>query len=79
MWPFGDDKKAKAKKSAALREQAMANARAARERIGDETIQKIAASLKEQEKSPEQRAREKLAKMDQAVIADHIKLMIEDK
>lgn len=66
-----------AEKSAKLREEAMKNAREARERMGDETIQKIAAALNEQ--SAGKKAQRQLEAMDKANLADHLKIMIEDE
>jgi hypothetical protein len=71
--------KAKAEKSAALRAQAMENARGARERLGDDTIQKMAAILREKEGSAMKRAEEQIKGYDKSRIADNIKAMIEDK
>lgn len=76
--PAGDDaEKSAAERSAALRAEAMANARAARERLGDETIQKIAAALQEQ--SAGKQARDKIREMDKARIADHLKSILDDR
>lgn len=77
MGLFGKGKKTAADKSAALREQALENARAARERLGDETIQKIASKLSEQ--SMGKKAQRELQGMDKATIADHLKIMLDDK
>ena len=81
MWLFGKGKKSEeqkaAEKSAALRAEAMANARAARERLGDETIQKIANALSEQNKSAGKKAQEQIRAMDKAVVADHLKSLLD--
>lgn len=81
MWLFGKSKKSEeqksAEKSAALRAEAMANARAARERLGDETIQKIANALGEQNKSVGKKAQEQIRAMDKAVVADHLKSLLD--
>lgn len=76
---FGKKKKpaeSPAEKSARLRAEAMENARAARERLGEDTIQKIAAALGEQ--SAGKKAQRELQAMDKAQIADHLKIMIGD-
>lgn len=65
-----------AERSAALRTEAMANARAARERLGDETIQKIAETLRKQ--SAGAKARELIREMDPAHVADHVKIMLDE-
>lgn len=78
MGIFGKGKEKKAAdKSAALRAEAMKNAREARERLGDETIQKIAEKLSEQ--SQGKKAQRELQAMDKATIADHLKMMLDDK
>lgn len=66
-----------AQKSARIRAEAMANARAARERLGDDTIQKIAEALREQ--SAGKQARDKIREMDKARVAEHLKSLLEDK
>ena len=71
--------KAKAAKSAAIRAQAMENVRGARERLGDETIQKMAAILREKEGSAMKKAEEQIKGFDKTRIADNIKTMIDDK
>lgn len=80
---FGKNKKTEAEKaaekSAALRAQALENARAARERLGDETIQKIANALSEQNKSAGKKAQDQIRAMDKAVVAQHLKSLLDDK
>lgn len=66
-----------AEKSAALRAEAMENARAARERLGDETIQKIAAALQAQ--SAGKQARDKIIEMDKERIAEHLRSLLDEK
>lgn len=65
-----------ADKSTRLRAEAMQNARAARERLGDDTIQKIAAALGEQ--SAGKKAQRELQAMEKTHIADHLKMMLKD-
>jgi hypothetical protein len=61
---FGKSKEKKAaEKSAALRAEAMKNTREARERLGDETIQKIAEKLNDQ--SQGKKAQRELQGMDE--------------
>ncbi len=57
----------------------MENVRGARERLGDDTIQKMAAILREKEGSAMKRAEEQIKSFDKTRIADNIKTMIEDK
>lgn len=74
---FGRTKKSSesaAEKSARLRAEAMQNARAARERLGDDTIQKIAAALEEQ--SAGKKAQRELQDMDKERIAGHLRDLI---
>lgn len=79
MGIFGKDKAKEkaAAQSAKLREEALKNARDARDRLGDDTIQKIASKLSEQ--SLGKKAQRELQGMDKATIADHLKLMLDDK
>lgn len=72
-------KKAKAAQSAAVRAQALENMRGARERLGDETIQQIAAALRERENSPVKKAEQEIRQYDKGRIADNIKALIDDK
>ncbi len=65
--------------SADIRAEALANARAARERIGDETIQRIAQALSEKENSPFEQARAKLRALDQDRLADNIRALLDEK
>ncbi|MFN3826265.1 MAG: hypothetical protein ACK4NR_01420 [Micavibrio sp.] len=77
---FGKSKeKAKAKKSAALREEALANMRGARERLGDATIQEMAAALRQQDESAMKKAENQIRQYDKGRIADNIKAMMDEK
>ena len=71
--------KAKAEKSAAIRAQAMENMRGARARLGDDTIQQMAAILREKEGSAMKQAEDKIKSFDKGRIADNIKVMIDEK
>ncbi|MEM7650584.1 MAG: hypothetical protein AAF204_00690 [Pseudomonadota bacterium] len=62
-----------------IREEALANARAARENIGEDTIQKIAAAMAKKQNSPMERARAQLANADSDKIADEIMFLLDDK
>ena len=59
--------------------QAKANASKARAEIGDETLQKIAAAMQKKEQSVTEQVKAKIKAMDQNKVADHLKIMIEDK
>jgi len=74
-------KKKRAKKTAReeLIAQAMANARGARERLGDDTIQQIAAALQKKENSVTEKAKARIKAMDEGHVADNIKLIIKEK
>lgn len=73
-------KKAPAKPSREeLIAQAKANAAKARTEIGDETLQKIAAAMQRKEQSATEQAKAKIRQLDKDKVADHLKLMIEDK
>ncbi len=85
----GKDKKGGKPSREELIAQATANARAARERLGDETIQKMAAALQKQQQaqqaakkqkeiSPLEQAKARIRAMDKDKVADHIRLMIDE-
>lgn len=61
-----------------IRAQAMANARAAREALGDETVRKIAEILRKNQQSEPIRARDKIRQTDPARVADEIILMLDE-
>lgn len=61
-----------------LREEALANARKAREAMGDEAIQKIAAAIRKKQQSESEQAKEKIAKVDPDRVLDELKWMLED-
>lgn len=62
--------------------QATKNARKAREEIGDENIQKMAAALKRLEDPAQQsngkQAQEQIKKMDQGHVADNLKIILKE-
>ncbi len=62
-----------------IREEALANARAAREHIGEDTIQKIAAAMAKKENNPMAKAQAQLATADSDRVADEILYMLDDK
>jgi hypothetical protein len=60
-----------------IRAEALANVRAAREALGEDTIQKIAEALKKKANSPMEQAKAKLAKVDTDRVLDEIKYMLD--
>lgn len=68
-----------ANRSAEIRAQAMANARAAREAIGDETLQKIAAAIQKKQASVTERAKDQIKKSDPERVAEEILYMLETR
>src|SRR5690606_21934975 len=68
-----------AKSSADIRAEALANARAARERLGDETIQKIADALVKKQMSLTEQAKARIARENSDRVADEIRLLLDDK
>ncbi|HOO82139.1 MAG TPA: hypothetical protein PK513_06530 [Alphaproteobacteria bacterium] len=89
MFGFGKNKSDKRKKpkelqagrvkSQRLREEALANARAARETLGDETVQKIAEIIARKENNPFQQAIRQLESADSDRVADEILYMLDEK
>lgn len=64
--------------STEIRAEALANARAARERIGDETIQKIAAALVQKQMSLTEQAKKQIAAQNSDRVAQEIKFLMDD-
>ena len=62
----------------ALRAQALANAQKAREHIGEETIQKIAAAMAKKENNPMAKAKAQIANADSDRVADEILFLLDD-
>ena len=86
MFGFGKKKKKKSKKSdknltksERLRAEALANARAARENLGDETVQKIAKIMEKMESQPMKQAQDQIANADAQRVADEILYMLEQR
>lgn len=61
-----------------IRAQALANARAARERVGEETIQKIAAALVQKQMSLTEQAKAQIARQNSDRVADEIRYLLDD-
>jgi hypothetical protein len=68
----------KTQKSAQIRAEALANARKAREALGEETIQKLAYALKKMQQSPTEQAKAKIARQDAAKVAERIIEMLDE-
>lgn len=66
-------------KSQRLRNEALANARRAREQIGEETLDKIAALMTKKQQSSVEQSKKKIAEADAGRVAQEILYMIEDK
>jgi hypothetical protein len=58
--------------------QALANARQARENLGEDTIQRIAEIMAKKQNSPMERAKAKIAAADQRRIEDSIRDMLDE-
>ncbi len=65
--------------SATIRAQALANARKAREAIGDETLQKIAAAMQKKQQSATEQAKRQIAEVDADRVAEEILAMLETR
>jgi hypothetical protein len=65
--------------STEIRAQALANARKAREAIGEEALQKIAAAIQKKQQSATERAKAQIAATDADRVAEEILLMLETK
>jgi hypothetical protein len=65
--------------SAQIRAQALANARKAREAIGDETLQKIAAAMQKKQQSATEQAKRQIAEADADRVAEEILAMLETR
>lgn len=63
----------------ALRAQALANARAARENLGDDTIQKIAEIMGKKENSAMEQAKRRIQSTDKNRVADGILDMLDER
>lgn len=70
--------KGKSLSSEEIRAQALANARAARERVGEETIQKIAAALVQKQMSLTEQARAQIARQNSDRVADEIRYLLDE-
>lgn len=62
-----------------IQAQALANARAAREQIGEDTIQKIAAAMTKKQQSAVEQAKRKIEGADLDRVLDELKFMMDEK
>ncbi len=71
--------KKKEKQTESLRAEAMANVRAARENIGEETLDRIAAAMTKKQQSNTEQAKKSIQSADAERVAQEILYMIDDK
>lgn len=76
---FKNDKKGKKLARDEIIAQAKENAAKARQEIGQENLDRIARALMDENKSEGLKARDKIRAMDQAKVADNLKIMLEEK
>lgn len=65
--------------SAEIRAQALANVRKAKEHLGEETIQKIAAAMQKKQQSAFEQAKSKIHQSDADRVAEEILAMMETR
>ena len=63
----------------ALRAQALANAKQARENLGEDTIKKIADIMAKKQNSPVEQAKRSIQNADSKRVTDEILFMLDDK
>ena len=63
----------------AIHAEAMANFSSAKENIGEDTLERIAAAMSRKENSPMERARRELASVDTDKVLDELKWMLDQK
>jgi len=76
---FKNGKKGKKPSRDDIIAQAKENAAKARQEIGQENLDRIARALMDENKSEGLKARDKIRAMDQAKVADNLKIMLEEK
>ncbi|MGH1399461.1 MAG: hypothetical protein ACRBCT_09640 [Alphaproteobacteria bacterium] len=62
-----------------IRAEALAHARAARENLGEETIQKITEIMKNMESQPIRKAQKQLENVDSGRMLDELRWMLDNK
>lgn len=65
--------------SAKLREEALANARKAREQIGEETLNKIAAAMHKKQQSKTEQAKAKINQASSDRVSEEIRILLDDR
>lgn len=68
-----------AKKSQKLRAQALANAKAARENIGEETLDRIVAAMTAKQKSNTEQAKAAIQGADKDRVAEELRYMFKEE
>lgn len=66
-------------KSQKLREEALANARAARAHIGEDTLDKIAAAMAKKQQNAQEQAKQKIKTCESDRVAAEILAMMDDE
>ncbi len=61
-----------------IRAQALANARLARERLGEDTVQKMAEIISRKENNPFEQAKKKIAMADSDRVVDEIMFLLDE-
>ncbi|MCD8563384.1 MAG: hypothetical protein LRY54_05010 [Alphaproteobacteria bacterium] len=75
----GSSKDGQNGKSQRLREEALASARAAREAIGQETLDKIAAAMTKRQQSATEQAKVQINRADPDKVLDELLYMLKNK
>jgi hypothetical protein len=78
FWNKKKNKKPKALSGDELRAQAMENARAARENLGEDTVNRIAEIMAKKQHSPVAKAKAQIAAADQTRVEDSIRDLLDE-
>ncbi len=78
FWKKKKNKKTQETSREAILAQAKANAAAAREEIGDDTLDKIREALLKKENSPFAQAKKRIEAMDQDKVRDNVSLWMRE-
>lgn len=78
FWKKKKNKKSQKTSREAILAQAKANAAAAREEIGDDTLEKIKKALLEKENSPFAQAKRRIEAMDEDKVRDNVSLWMRE-
>jgi hypothetical protein len=62
-----------------LLKQAAANAKAAREAIGEDTLNRIAEAMQKKQQSSLEQAKERVRQIDKDRVTDHIRSLLDEK